>query len=111
MGLEVEILDKRQKNDAYTVLAAGGINAAFGNVDPEDSWKQHFVDTYLEGYGLGDPLQIELMAKESLSLVKEIDDWGANFEKLDNGEFIKDILGLINIEELVILEILPDLRY
>ena len=36
---------------------------------------------------MGDPLQIELMAKESPSLVKEIDDWGANFETLDNGEF------------------------
>ena len=93
MDLEVEILGKRMKNDAHTVLAAGGINAAFGNVDPEDSWEQHFVDTYLEGYGLGDPCQIELMAKESPSLVKEIDDWGANFEKLDNGEFDQRYFG------------------
>ena len=45
-------------------MAAGGINAAFGNVDPEDSWKQHFADTYIEGYGIGDPYQIEIMTKE-----------------------------------------------
>ena len=85
-GLEVQILGKRPKTDAHTVLAAGGINAAFGNVDKADSWEQHFVDTYQEGYGIADPTQIEIMAKESPSLVKEIDSWGANFAKLSNGK-------------------------
>ena len=60
-GLDVRILGKRPKNDAHTVLAAGGINAAFGNVDKKDSWEQHFVDTYLEGYGINDPNQVEIM--------------------------------------------------
>ena len=80
-GLQVTVLGKRIKTDSHTVLAAGGINAAFGNVDPEDSWEQHFADTYTEGYELGDSSQIEIMAKESPSLVKEIDKWGANFAK------------------------------
>ena len=52
-GLDVCVLGKRPKTDAHTVLAAGGINAALGNVDIEDSWEQHFIDTYLEGYTLG----------------------------------------------------------
>ena len=82
LGLDVCILGKRPRTDAHTVLAAGGINAALGNLDQEDSWQQHFIDTYLEGYGIGDPLKIEIMAKESPSLVKEIDKWGANFAKL-----------------------------
>ena len=47
-GLDVCILGKRPKNDAHTVLAAGGINAAFGNLDPQDSWEQHFIDKYME---------------------------------------------------------------
>ena len=81
------------KKDAHTVLAAGGINAAFGNVDPEDSWQQHFVDTYLEGYQLGDPSQIEIMAKESPLLVKEIDAWGANLAKLKNGKIDQRYFG------------------
>ena len=93
LGLDVKILGKRPKNDAHTVLAAGGINAAFGNVDPQDSWKQHFIDTYLEGYGIGDPIQIEIMAKESPNLVEEIDDWGANFAKLDNGKLDQRFFG------------------
>ncbi len=92
-GLDVCILGKRPKTDAHTVLAAGGINAAFGNLDKEDSWEQHFIDTYLEGYGIGDPLKIEIMAKESPSLVKEIDRWGADFAKLKNGELDQRYFG------------------
>ncbi len=92
-GLEVSVLGKRAKTDSHTVLAAGGINAAFGNVDPEDSWEQHFADTYLEGYGIGDVHQIELMAKESPLLVNEIDKWGANFAKLKNGNLDQRFFG------------------
>ncbi len=92
-GLDVCILGKRPKTDAHTVLAAGGINAALGNLDKEDSWKQHFIDTYLEGYGIGDPLKVEIMAKESPSLVKEIDKWGANFAKLKNGSLDQRFFG------------------
>ncbi len=84
-GLDVCILGKRPKTDAHTVLAAGGINAAFGNLDKDDSWQQHFIDTYLEGYCIGDPEKIEIMAKEAPTLVEEIDSWGANFAKLKNG--------------------------
>tara|TARA_Y100001968_G_scaffold330638_1_gene383048 strand:- start:3103 stop:4860 length:1758 start_codon:yes stop_codon:yes gene_type:complete len=92
-GLDVVLLGKRPKTDSHTVLAAGGINAAFGNLDIEDSWEQHFVDTYLEGYGIADPEQIEMMVRESPELVEEIDDWGANFEKLKNGKFDQRYFG------------------
>ncbi len=92
-GLCVKVLGKRIKNDSHTVLAAGGINAAFGNVDKDDSWKQHFADTYLEGYGIGDSRHIELMAKESLEAVNEIDNWGANLQKLANGKLDQRFFG------------------
>ncbi|MEM6911091.1 MAG: FAD-binding protein [Verrucomicrobiota bacterium] len=92
-GLEVSVLGKRDKRDVHTVLAAGGINAAFGNVDPQDDWKQHFADTYLEGYGVGEPRTIELMAKESMEAVLEIDEWGANFAKLENGALDQRFFG------------------
>ena len=62
-GLDVCILGKRPRTDAHTVLAAGGINAALGNLDNDDTWEQHFIDTFLEGYGIGNPLKIEIMAK------------------------------------------------
>ncbi len=92
-GMEVTVLGKRQSTDVHTVLAAGGINAAFGNVDPEDSWQQHFADTYIEGYGLSEPEVVELMAKESPAIVREIDEWGANFAKLPNGNIDQRFFG------------------
>ena len=92
-GLDVNILGKRSRNDAHTVLAAGGINAAFGNLDLEDSWEQHFIDTYLEGYCIGDPRKIEIMAKESPFFVNEIDKWGANLAKLKNGKLDQRFFG------------------
>ena len=92
-GLNVFVLGKRPKTDSHTALAAGGINAALGNLDKEDSWHQHFIDTYLEGYKIGDPTKIEIMAKESPALVKEIDRWGANFAKLKNGKLDQRFFG------------------
>ena len=91
--MDVTVLGKRQRTDVHTVLAAGGINAAFGNVDQEDSWEQHFADTYIEGYGLSEPEVVEIMAKESPQLVEEIDNWGANFAKLDNGKIDQRFFG------------------
>ena len=92
-GLQVSVIGKRIKTDAHTVLAAGGINAAFGNLDSEDSWEHHFADTFFEGYGIGDESQIEIMAKEAPELVIEIDKWGANFEKLKNGKLDQRFFG------------------
>ena len=92
-GMDVVVLGKRQRTDVHTVLAAGGINAAFGNVDTNDSWEQHFADTYIEGYGLSEPEVVEIMAKESPDIVEEIDSWGANFAKLKNGKIDQRFFG------------------
>ena len=92
-GMDVVVLGKRQRTDVHTVLAAGGVNAAFGNVDTDDSWEQHFADTYIEGYGLSEPEVVEIMAKESPAIVKEIDSWGANFAKLENGKIDQRFFG------------------
>jgi succinate dehydrogenase / fumarate reductase flavoprotein subunit len=92
-GVEVTVIGKRPKEDVHTVLAAGGINAALGNVDPEDSWQQHYADTMVEGYHISEPRMVELMAKESPDVVKEIEEWGANFAKLDNGKLDQRFFG------------------
>jgi len=92
-GVEVTVIGKRIKEDVHTVLAAGGINASFANVDKKDTWQQHFADTMIEGYGLSEPRMVELMAKESPELVKEIDEWGANFQKLKNGKIDQRFFG------------------
>ena len=92
-GLSVIVCGKRHREDAHTVLAAGGINAALANVDHEDCWQQHFADTYIEGYGIGEPDIIELMAKESPECVREIDGWGANFAKTEDGKIDQRFFG------------------
>ena len=74
-AIDVSVLGKRIKFDSHTVLAAGGINAAFANLDKDDCWQQHFADTYLEGYKLGDPELIEVLSKEAKEVVLEIDSW------------------------------------
>ena len=92
-GAEVVVVGKRRRDDAHTVLAAGGINAALGTVDPEDSWEQHFADTIREGYFLADPQMVELMATEAPAAVTELADWGAPFARTPDGRLDQRFFG------------------
>lgn len=84
-GCEVVVLGKRLRKDAHTVLAAGGINAALGTVDPEDSWQQHFADTFKDGYMLNNPRMVEIMAQRAPGAIHELADWGCGFARLPDG--------------------------
>jgi len=92
-GSEVVVIGKRRRDDAHTVLAAGGINAALGSVDPQDSWQQHFADTLREGYFLADPRVVELMAREAPAAVLELADWGAPFARTPDGRLDQRYFG------------------
>jgi len=92
-GVEARILAKRPRLDAHTVLASGGINAALGTRDPQDSWEQHFADTLREGYFLGDPRMVEIVARESPAAVLELADWGCEFARTDDGRLEQRFFG------------------
>ncbi len=92
-GSEVVVIGKRTRKDAHTVLAAGGINAALGTVDPEDSWQQHFADTLREGYFLADPRAVELLAREAPAAVLELAEWGAPFARTTDGRLDQRFFG------------------
>jgi len=92
-GSEVVVVGKRRRDDAHTVLAAGGINAALGTVDPQDSWQQHFADTLRDGYFLADPRVVELMAAEAPAAVLELADWGAPFARTPDGRLDQRFFG------------------
>ena len=92
-GAQAMMLGKRPQLDAHTVLASGGINAALGTRDPEDSWEQHFADTWREGYFLGNPRMIEIMAQESPAIVRELADWGCEFARTPDGELDQRFFG------------------
>jgi succinate dehydrogenase / fumarate reductase, flavoprotein subunit len=92
-GSEVTIVGKRLRTDAHTVLAAGGINAALGTVDPDDGPRWHFADTWQEGYFLADPRKIELLVEESPARIRELDDWGMPFARTEDGEIDQRYFG------------------
>src|SRR6202022_4624001 len=92
-GSQVLVVGKRDRLDAPTVLAAGGINAVLGTRDTQDSWEQHFADTLREGYFLGHPRVVEIMAREAPDAVRELADWGCQFARLDDGRLDQRFFG------------------
>ena len=92
-GAQARMLGKRPQLDAHTVLASGGINAALCTRDPDDSWEQHFADTLREGYFLGDPRMIEIMARESPAIVRELAGWGCEFARMPDGRLDQRFFG------------------
>lgn len=92
-GVDVVVVGKRSRLDAHTVLAAGGINAALGTVDPEDSWQQHFADTVREGYSLSDPRVVEIMTSEAALAINELADWGCPFARTADGKLDQRYFG------------------
>lgn len=92
-GSSVIVVGKRPRRDAHTVLAAGGINAALATVDPQDTWQQHFADTYNEGYGLAHPRAVEILVQEAPERVLEMADWGTGFARLPDGRLDQRFFG------------------
>jgi succinate dehydrogenase / fumarate reductase flavoprotein subunit len=85
-GLSVGIVTKSLLGKAHTVMAEGGIAAAVGNVDPEDSWRQHFIDTLNSGKFINNWRMAEIFAKEAPDRVYELEQWGALFNRTPEGK-------------------------
>jgi succinate dehydrogenase / fumarate reductase flavoprotein subunit len=92
-GAEVMVVGKRPALDAHTVLASGGINAALGTRDPEDSWEQHAADTLREGYWLADPRVVEVVCQDSPAAIAELVDWGCPFARTPEGTLDQRFFG------------------
>ena len=92
-GVPVLVLGKRARSDAHTVLAAGGINAALGTMDPEDSPLAHAVDTLREGRMLGDPRAVEILCREAPRAIEELVRWGADFARGEDGHLLQRYFG------------------
>jgi succinate dehydrogenase / fumarate reductase flavoprotein subunit len=92
-GHQVLCVGKRRRDDAHTVLAAGGINAALGTMDPEDSWQQHAADTIAEAYHLADPHVVELLAREAPAAIDDLVRYGAEFAREEDGRLSQRYFG------------------
>src|SRR5215212_7382654 len=85
-GLSVGVVSKSLLGKAHTVMAEGGVAAAVGNVDPDDSWRQHFIDTMQAGKFINNWQMAEIFAKEAPDRVIELEQWGALFNRTNEGK-------------------------
>ncbi|MBC9953992.1 FAD-binding protein [Leucobacter sp. cx-42] len=92
-GVQVLAVGKRRKHDAHTTLAAGGINAALGTMDPEDTWEQHAADTLRESYFLGDPAIIETVTRGASQGIADLVRWGMPFAREEDGRISQRFFG------------------
>jgi succinate dehydrogenase / fumarate reductase flavoprotein subunit len=84
-GLKTGMISKSLLGKAHTVMAEGGVAAALGNVDQRDNWRIHFRDTMRGGKFLNQWRMVELHAKYSPDRVRELEEWGAVFDRTQDG--------------------------
>ncbi len=92
-GVAVTAVGKRPRHDAHTALAAGGINAALGTMDAEDSWQQHAADTLKESYYLADPRTVEIVTKGAAEGISDLERFGMGFAREDDGRISQRFFG------------------
>jgi succinate dehydrogenase / fumarate reductase flavoprotein subunit len=92
-GVKVGVVTKSLLGKAHTVMAEGGMAAAMGNVDERDNWRVHFADTMRGGQYLNNPRMAELHAKEAPARVRELEAWGAVFDRTKDGRILQRNFG------------------
>ncbi|HSU27314.1 MAG TPA: fumarate reductase/succinate dehydrogenase flavoprotein subunit [Chitinophagaceae bacterium] len=92
-GASVGLICKSLLGKAHTVMAEGGIAAALSNVDDRDNWKVHFTDTLRGGQYLNNFRMAELHAKEAPERVRELESWGALFDRTKDGKILQRNFG------------------
>ena len=92
-GARVGVVCKSLLGKAHTVMAEGGIAAAMSNVDKADDWRTHFRDTMRGGKFLNNWRMAQLHALEAPDRVRELEQWGALFDRTESGEILQRAFG------------------
>ena len=92
-GASVGVVCKSLLGKAHTVMAEGGIAAAMSNVDHADDWRTHFRDTMRGGKFLNNWRMAQLHAQESPDRVRELEQWGALFDRTETGDILQRAFG------------------
>ncbi|MFV2062262.1 MAG: fumarate reductase/succinate dehydrogenase flavoprotein subunit [Chloroflexota bacterium] len=92
-GVSVGVVCKSLLGKAHTVMAEGGMAASLGHVDDRDSWSTHFRDTMVGGRLINNPRMAELHAKEAPDRVRELETWGAVFDRTRDGRILQRPFG------------------
>ena len=91
--VSVGLVCKSLLGKAHTVMAEGGIAAALATVDERDNWKVHFADTMRGGQYLNNGRMAELHAQEAPARVRELESWGALFDRTEDGRTLQRNFG------------------
>ncbi len=92
-GVSVGLICKSLLGKAHTVMAEGGMAAALANVDERDNWKVHFADTMRGGQYVNNWRMAEIHAKEAPDRVRELEAWGAVFDRTPDGRILQRNFG------------------
>jgi len=92
-GVKVGLVCKSLLGKAHTVMAEGGMAAALADVDDRDNWKVHFSDTMRGGQYVNNWRMAELHAKEAPARVRELEAWGAVFDRTPDGKILQRNFG------------------
>jgi succinate dehydrogenase / fumarate reductase flavoprotein subunit len=92
-GVSVGLVCKSLLGKAHTVMAEGGVAAALGNVDEQDGWRTHFRDTMIGGKMLNNWRMAQLHAEEAPERVRELERWGAVFDRTKSGKILQRAFG------------------
>jgi succinate dehydrogenase / fumarate reductase flavoprotein subunit len=92
-GVSVGVVCKSLLGKAHTVMAEGGVAAALGNVDDRDGWQVHFADTMRGGQYVNNARMAEIHAKEAPARVRELEAWGALFDRTQDGRILQRNFG------------------
>lgn len=92
-GVSVGLVCKSMLGKAHTVMAEGGIAASLGNVDDRDNWKVHFADTMRGGQYLNNWRMAQIHAQEAPDRVRELEEWGAVFDRTKDGRILQRNFG------------------
>jgi succinate dehydrogenase / fumarate reductase, flavoprotein subunit len=92
-GASVGVVCKSLLGKAHTVMAEGGVAAAMANVDPKDNWQTHFRDTMRGGKMLNNYRMAQLHAMEAPDRIRELEQWGALFDRTEKGEIMQRAFG------------------
>jgi succinate dehydrogenase / fumarate reductase flavoprotein subunit len=92
-GASVGLICKSLLGKAHTVMAEGGVAAAMANVDDRDNWRVHFADTMRGGQYMNNWRMAQLHAQQAPDRVKELEAWGALFDRTDDGRILQRNFG------------------
>jgi succinate dehydrogenase / fumarate reductase flavoprotein subunit len=93
LGVKTGVVTKSLLGKAHTVMAEGGMAAAMGNVDDRDNWRVHFADTMRGGQYMNNCRMAQLHAQEAPARVRELEAWGAIFDRTKDGKILQRNFG------------------